>query len=186
MVYDRYRVDDNLVYEFKPLLILAQAVIRPDVSREDLLKVLNTMSFHYADPDSEDDEEANVLHYLARSGAAQYVRTKPEEETFNDLCEPSLDHVYRQIINNVLACQQDREGNLEGTDFNHQDIFGKTSLHYAIEYHEPILVEILLEKRLDAISWTTIAISPGTLITGTGRKSTRPLHALSTIRRRSS
>lgn len=91
MVYDRYRLDDNLVYEFKPLLILAPAVIRPDVSREDLLKVWNKMVFHYADPDSEDDAEANVLHYLPRSGAVQYVRTKPEEETFNDLYEPSLE-----------------------------------------------------------------------------------------------
>ncbi|KAH0603125.1 uncharacterized protein H6S33_008129 [Morchella sextelata] len=195
--YNRFPMPDARVHAFFPLLYLARCGLSNGGDRRALLKMWQKLINEYADKEQEDAEHAQVLHYLAKHGAANYARSKAAEslaadpevasstsseddteespmqaheddpgqslpEVREDVTsesssehsgdekeseyeeEPSVEDTYRQMIRDMLQPGVNTEAirgirTLSGKQLDVQDIFGKTALHYAIEYKEPIL-----------------------------------------------
>lgn len=113
----------------------------------DFVRIWNRLISRRADVHTTDLDGRTVLHHLARHGPHR-SRNRRNTATFNPQMTP-IGEAYRSMILSVTECERNANNEWVGTDLNAQDCYARTALHYAIEFHEHIMVQILLEKNAD-------------------------------------
>ncbi|KAH8152137.1 uncharacterized protein LAJ45_03563 [Morchella importuna] len=126
---------------------MVDLLIDGDADIQDKFQIWNRLISRRADVHTTDLDGRTVLHHLARHGPHR-SRNRRNTATFNPQMTP-IGEAYRSMILSVTECERNANNEWVGTDLNAQDCYARTALHYAIEFHEHIMVQILLEKNAD-------------------------------------
>jgi ankyrin repeat protein len=146
-IHDKFQYSIDEANSTFPLSWLAKWGFGNYYGHAHFVSIWNRLISRRADVHTTDLDGRTVLHHLARHGAHRR-RNRKNTSAFNPQMIP-IGEAYKSMIRSVTECERNANNQWVGTDLNVQDCYGRTALHYAIEFHEPIMVQILLEKGAD-------------------------------------